>query len=290
MDKKPLVSISCITYNHEPFIKECLDGFLMQKTSFEFEILINDDASTDKTIEVIRQYQHLYPAIIKPIFQTENQYSRGQRGMNIKFNFPRARGNYIALCEGDDYWTDPYKLQKQVDFLENNPQYAASFHDVDMLFDDKQLAFSKHHNNPIKETMFFSDVVSNDWLIPTCSFIFKKDKLHFPPFYGTLNHGDFPLFCGILLNSKAHYFKETMGVYRRNNTSSMMNTPKAFGYLNVGLDFVQFLTWLNNFANQEDKGVIENRIYRELNQARNHINVYKNSKIFRFYSFIRGKW
>src|SRR5690606_11316563 len=136
----PLVSISCITYNHAPYIRECLDGFMMQKCDFDFEVLIHDDASTDGTQEIIKEYQEKYPEIIKPIFQTENQYSKGIRGMNIQFNFPRAQGKYIALCEGDDYWTDPLKLQKQLDFLEANPEYVLSCHNYKILdFDGKTI-------------------------------------------------------------------------------------------------------------------------------------------------------
>src|SRR5690606_15609661 len=107
------VSICCITYNHEPFIRQCLDGFLMQQGDFEYEILIHDDASTDGTTKIIQEYELKYPEIIKPIIQTQNQYSQGVRGINFIYNFPRAKGEYIAMCEGDDYWTDPLKLQKQ---------------------------------------------------------------------------------------------------------------------------------------------------------------------------------
>ena len=129
-----MVSISCITYNHAPYIRECLDGFLMQKCNFDFEILIHDDASTDGTQDIIKEYQQKHPDIIKPIFQIENQYSKGQRGINIKYNFSRAKGKYIALCEGDDYWIDPLKLQKQVDFLEENEDYSANI--TNRKFDD----------------------------------------------------------------------------------------------------------------------------------------------------------
>ena len=115
----PLVSICCITYNHAPYIRQCLDGFVMQKTNFTFEVLVHDDASTDDTADIIREYEARYPGIIKPIYQTENQYSQGVN-VNRTYNYPRAHGKYIALCEGDDYWTDPLKLQKQVDFLEAN--------------------------------------------------------------------------------------------------------------------------------------------------------------------------
>ena len=113
----PLVSISCITYNHEPYIVQALNGFLMQKTSFPFEVLIHDDASTDRTADIIREYEKKFPKIIKPIYQKENQYSKGNRAILASFVYPRAKGKYIALCEGDDYWIDENKLQQQYEDL-----------------------------------------------------------------------------------------------------------------------------------------------------------------------------
>lgn len=121
-DIVPLVSIDCTTYNHENFIRDAIEGFLMQKTTFPVEILIHDDASTDKTASIVREYEEKYPHLIKPIYQTENQYSK-RDGSIGRIQRGRARGKYVALCEGDDYWTDPLKLQKQVDFLENNKDY-----------------------------------------------------------------------------------------------------------------------------------------------------------------------
>ena len=128
MDKSiPVVSICCVAYNHVHFIRQCLDGFVMQKTNFPFEVLIHDDASTDGTQDIIREYEAKYPDIIKPIYQKENQYSKGVR-VSLVYNYSRVRGKYVALCEGDDYWTDPYKLQKQVDFLEAHPDYVMCSH------------------------------------------------------------------------------------------------------------------------------------------------------------------
>lgn len=125
----PLVSICCLAYNHAPFIRDCLDGFLAQQTNFPIEILIHDDASTDGTDAIIRQYAENHPNTIFPLYETENQYSRGNANkMDILFNYSRARGKYIAYCEGDDYWTDPLKLQKQVDFMEAHPDYSICFH------------------------------------------------------------------------------------------------------------------------------------------------------------------
>lgn len=128
-----MVSICCITYNHAKFIRSCLDGFLMQKTTFPIEVIIHDDASTDGTREIIEEYTRNHPGIFFPMFQTENQYSKGVRGMNAKYNFPRCSGKYIALCEGDDYWNDPLKLQQQVDFLESNEAYFITGHDANIV-------------------------------------------------------------------------------------------------------------------------------------------------------------
>ncbi|GGK73243.1 glycosyltransferase family 2 protein [Amphritea balenae] len=127
--KKPLVSICCITYNHELYIEDALIGFLSQKTNFSFEVLVHDDASSDSTADIIRKYQMLYPSIIKPIFQIENKYSKNIR-INPAFNFPRAVGKYIALCDGDDYWNDASKLQVQKDFLDNNLEYVICYTDI----------------------------------------------------------------------------------------------------------------------------------------------------------------
>lgn len=119
MNEDIKVSVCSLAFNHEKYIRKTLEGFVMQKTNFRFEVLINDDASTDKTAEIIREYESKYPDIFKPIYQTENQYSQGKK-ITFDILVPKAKGKYIALCEGDDYWTDPLKLQKQYDCLEKN--------------------------------------------------------------------------------------------------------------------------------------------------------------------------
>jgi glycosyltransferase involved in cell wall biosynthesis len=128
--RDPLLSIVCLAYNHAGFIRETLEGFVLQKTDFPFEVIVHDDASTDGTAAIIREYAKRYPSVIKPIYQRENQYRQG-----IPFStrlFARARGKYIAYCEGDDYWTDPRKLQIQVDFLERHHDYVITYHDAFM--------------------------------------------------------------------------------------------------------------------------------------------------------------
>ncbi|MGY5846897.1 glycosyltransferase family 2 protein [Salegentibacter sp. HM20] len=119
-----LVSICCLTYNHENYIDKCIQGFLMQKTSFSFEIIVFDDVSTDNTAIIIAKYQKEYPGLFTVIKQEVNQFSQGIQPF-FKILFPAATGKYIAYCEGDDYWTDPLKLQKQVDFMEMNKNIIA---------------------------------------------------------------------------------------------------------------------------------------------------------------------
>jgi len=122
---KPAVSICCTTYNHELYIAEAIEGFLMQETDFPFEILIRDDCSTDKTALIVKEYANKYPALIKPVYEKENTFSRGVKPMYQLYKI--AKGEYIALCEGDDYWVDPLKLQIQVGFLEKNQDYIVTY-------------------------------------------------------------------------------------------------------------------------------------------------------------------
>jgi glycosyltransferase involved in cell wall biosynthesis len=119
---KPLISIICHTYNHAAFIGDALNGFLMQKTNFPFEIIVHDDASTDGSTGLLYDYQAKYPQIIRLIVQQENQYQKGNKPQ--QFTFPKAKGIYIAICEGDDYWIDENKCSKQALYLNANPDVA----------------------------------------------------------------------------------------------------------------------------------------------------------------------
>lgn len=132
MSEEALVTISCTAYNHEKFIRDALNGFVKQKANFKFKVIVHDDASTDATPAIIREYELKYPHIFYPIYQTENQWSKGVRPSQT-FIWPRITSKYVALCEGDDYWTDEFKLQKQVDFLEKHPEYVLCYHDWQVL-------------------------------------------------------------------------------------------------------------------------------------------------------------
>lgn len=209
----PLVSVCCITYNHEPYIAQSLDGFLMQKTSFPFEVLIHDDASTDRTADIIREYEKKFPKIIKPIYQKENQYSKGNRAILASFVYPRAKGKYIALCEGDDYWIDENKLQMQVDFLENNPEYTMCFHDAVVVneLENEVDSFSYH----VIEKDYSATELFENWVVPTASMLFKKEILCYKlADRENFIAGDIVLVEQACVYGKVHGFKKKMSVYR----------------------------------------------------------------------------
>lgn len=262
----PLVSISCITYNHEPYIAQTLDGFLMQKTSFPFEILIHDDASTDRTADIIREYEKKFPNLIKPIYQKENQYSKGFTSVSATWNFPRAKGKYIALCEGDDYWIDENKLQMQVDFLEANPEYGMCFHGAEILKeidDDIPLRCDLIDDRNYSATELFQF-----WLVPTASICIKRDIV-FMEIKNTnkILNGDIVLVEKAAHSGKVRGFKKKMSVYRMHSRgvtyNQEMKEKRIRAYPN------HYLTLKQNFPLIEKKYLNQRIIY-------SYINIYRN--------------
>ena len=187
MAEEPLVSIFCLTYNHASYIRQCLDGFLMQKATFAYEVIINDDASTDGTTEIIREYEEKYPDIIKPIYHEENLYSKGERGFWNRYCLPKSKGKYIALCEGDDYWIDPLKLQKQVDFLEGHPEYSMCFHKAKVIYDVQPNKKSTLFEN-IEERDYTIDELFLNWIVPTASIVCRRQFLDVIKFMKKIFH------------------------------------------------------------------------------------------------------
>jgi len=214
----PLVSICCITYNHEKYIAQAIEGFLMQKTDFPIEIIIHDDASIDRTADIIREYEIKHPKFIKPIYQKENQWSKGIRPYPI-YVWPEARGKYIAICEGDDYWTDPYKLQKQVSFLEDNEDYSFVLTNFDAYFENdkkvvknfltKQKDFYQNPKTP--HELFTTYLRPLTWMMRAKYF----DEILLDI---TSNYliGDAPLYLYLAFKGKIGFIDESTGVYRIN--------------------------------------------------------------------------
>jgi len=218
---KPLVSICCITYNHAPYIRDAIEGFLMQKTNFPYEIIIHDDASTDGTAEIVKEYADKYPDLIVSILQKENQYSKGLKPLSY-FVFPNAEGKYIALCEGDDYWTDPLKLQKQFDFMEKHKDCSMSFHRSRMEYVDRAIVRSKYKLNIQMGEEFKWEFFPEDKFffmggvdVPTASiFIRGKYLKNLPEWYYKFPVGDMALKAYLSCKGRVGFINEVMGVRR----------------------------------------------------------------------------
>lgn len=204
-----LVSIRCCTYNHESYIRRCLDGFVMQKTNFRFEAIVHDDASTDGTAAIVREYASRYPDIIKPIFEEENQYSKHDGSISRIMN-SHMRGKYIAMCEGDDYWIDPYKLQKQVDFLESHPEYAMCFHNCH-IHNETPTDF-RHEGTQDRD--YSVQELFSEWIVPTASMLLRKECcLEMAPDLRLVN-SDIHVILSCFAHGKVRGMKDKMSVYR----------------------------------------------------------------------------
>lgn len=229
MNSDVLVSICCITYNHAPYIRQCLDGFIMQKTNFKFEILIHDDASTDGTADIIREYEAKYPNILKPIYQTENQYSKG-KNISATYNWPRAQGKYIAMCEGDDYWTDPLKLQKQVDFLEGHPDFSMCFHRAKIKNEcNANTSYARCEEIETKE--YFANDMCPMWIVPTASVVYRRQLVSTYPIKHRdwFDSGDIVLFETCAHVGRVWGMEDAMSVYRMNAGSLLQNPQYLLG-------------------------------------------------------------
>ncbi len=213
-----MVSVVCNTYNHEKYIANALEGFVSQKTTFPFEILVMDDASTDGTADIIREYEKKYPDLIKPIYHTVNQYSRGLGPM--KQNRERAIGKYIALCEGDDYWIDEYKLQKQVDYMEAHPECMLSLHRVKVhklinescgkICNVECLPESLKRNNLISAY----DIITSKLHFQTSSFVIRTSLFKIYSSFSS-SGSDYVLLIRSVMEGTVYFMADIMSVYNK---------------------------------------------------------------------------
>ena len=210
-----VVTVRCITYNHSPYIRQCLESFVMQKTNFRFEVVVHDDASTDGTAEIVLEYAKKYPKIITPILQQENQYSKGNGGITRALA-PYMKGKYVAFCEGDDYWTDPLKLQKQVDFLEAHPDYVLCYTNAAVV--DENNAPVSHNTTRRYSGDVSKLLVKNGNFVIAASTCFRnlwfewEQERSMIPF--RLIMSDKPMWLFYSTKGKFKYFPEMMVAYR----------------------------------------------------------------------------
>jgi glycosyltransferase involved in cell wall biosynthesis len=254
-DVIPLVSVCSIAYNQEAFLRETLDSILSQNTSFPYEIVIGEDCSTDNTRKICIEYQQKYPEKIRLLLPQKNV------GMNPNFfnSIKSCRGKYIAFCEGDDYWTDPHKLQKQVDFLESNPTYIGTFHRAHFLNERNgaDTCYPVWH----KEKVEFTDAL-REWLIPTNTLMFRNTKdFPFSHFKNKLTYSGDRL-MHLLLTDKApiHFMKEMMAVYRIHNAGA--TTDASYGNYEGELRYFKLLTLASDVVSPQNALKIKEYIYR----------------------------
>jgi len=203
-----MLSVCMVTYNHEQFIEQAINGVLAQKVSFRIELVIGEDCSTDSTRKICIDYQKQYPDIITLNLPDKNIGAQ----QNFVNTCSMCKGKYVALCEGDDYWIDENKLQKQVDFLERNPDYSLSSHNSVILAHNGKLLYDP----PLAGTTYTTaDIISLDWGIMTASIVFRRSSFTIPAWFKNVRNGDYALQLLVSAKGMVNYIPEYMSVYRR---------------------------------------------------------------------------
>jgi glycosyltransferase involved in cell wall biosynthesis len=215
----PIVSICCVTYNQVAYIREAINGFLNQKTDFPYEICLGEDGSTDGTAEICKEYAKNYPDKIRLFLRDRKDviYINGQATGRYNFleTLKECSGKYIAICEGDDYWTDPYKLQKQVEWLENYPDYAISTHNVSLKNENNAVNYVNKNRSVLEEDIHISSIIEDGSPGATCSIVLRRSVVEdLPPWAKILGNFDWPLQLLAVSKGKMKYFNDVMGVYR----------------------------------------------------------------------------
>ena len=265
-----IVSVVCMTYNHEKYIRDALDGIVNQKTNFQYEVIVHDDASTDGTARIIREYAEKYPQIIKPIFETENQYSKGVTiGKTIVY--PKIRGKYVAMCEGDDYWNNINKLQKQVDFLESHSEYSACVHnsiELNCRTGKKRIINNKKKDCQLNREELFENSTG---LYQTSSLVYRKEFYILPDAFLINKIGDVPKAVYLSVVGKIYYFKDVMSVYRLYTEGSwssrnVLNKNRNQNLINTNQNIIEMLKRVDLYTNGEyHKELIKAQRMREYN-------------------------
>lgn len=254
-----MVSICCTTYNHEKFIRQAIDSFLMQKTNFKYEIIIHDDASTDGTVNIIKEYAKKYPNIIKPIYEKENQYSKGKNPIDIAFK--ASKGKYIALCEGDDYWCDENKIQKQFDLMQNNKECSMCVHNT-KIHDLSNIEKDKNFNDwsEIRELADYD--IFFEWNVHTSSYFMKRECASYPKEFWKYWFGDYVYLTMAYSSGKIIFLPDVMSVYNFNNKQGI--TYKNNEDVSTRISKIncrkQYLEEYNEFTKGKYEKIVSERI------------------------------
>ena len=257
MEQHLKVIIRCLVYNHEPYLRDCLDGFVMQKTNFPFKAVVHDDCSTDGSAAIIREYAEKYPDIIEPIYETENLYSMSDGSLGrVMAKACNGRSEYIALCEGDDYWIDSHKLQKQVDYMDAHPESSMCFSSAEIL--NKHNIEHNFNGDKIEDRYYSATEVFQKWIVPTASICVRANVLNDKRFTTPDSRrlfGDIALILSSADYGKLYGMKDTMVVYRIHAMGVSHDTNRAKMY-EKGLP-AHYRYILDNFKNVDKAVVVE---------------------------------
>ena len=276
-NQAPQVSIFCLVYNHRDYIERAIESFLMQKTNFNFEIVIGEDYSTDGSREIVFGYAKKYPDLIRLITSDQNVGMK-KNGHRTKM---ALKGKYMAMCEGDDYWTDPLKLQKQVDFLETNPDYSLCFHNAIVLQEDRTPKTLKYFcTSDQKDTTTTADVI-NKWYIPTASIVVRREYIeNLPDWFKDVYNGDWGIQLIVSTKGKIKYINELMSIYRRHLSEGSLHADPS---INQEFVLMQKIKLINYFKN-EYKGRFDEEADTKLRSLRRELSATEN-KSFKMYGF-----
>ena len=268
----PMVTVICTAYNHEKYIRKCLDGFIMQKTQFPFEVIVHDDASKDHTANIIKEYANQYPEIIKPILQKENQRSKGVK-IVLEYAFPLIQGKYVALCEGDDYWCDPNKLQKQVEALESHSDCHLCLTRVRQIKEDGTLTKKSMPSFKMKTGVYSTEdflILDQGHNFQTASYFFVADDYRFyiqnpPSFRRVVKVGDAPVLLFFSSLGNVYYYDDCMACHRQGSVGSWSSrisasdqTKKDEHYLSM----IRMFSLFDEYSDNQYHDIISGRIRR----------------------------
>lgn len=247
------VSVWMVTYNHENYIELAIESIMMQKTNFSYKLFIGEDFSNDRTRKICIELSKKYPSKIELILHKKNLGSNSN-GVFMYQHCSDTKAKYIALCEGDDFWTDPYKLQKQVDFLEANEDCSLAVHKVQIMEDGRNSSTTSIPSTQKESNYFTFENLIKNWDIQTSSFLFRNYKdlsISIQSLVDGLVFGDVGLVYYLLTKGKIHYSDEVMSVYRLHETSSTAqnNNNAIEKSIRFGEDYNILLDRFNQMSN-----------------------------------------
>ncbi|MBC7694101.1 MAG: glycosyltransferase [Burkholderiales bacterium] len=247
----PLLSVCIITYNHINYIRQAIDSVLMQKVDFSWNLIIADDCSKDGTRDILLEYKQKYPELITLILQ-ENNIGAARNWITL---LSEPISKYIAYFEGDDYWTDPLKLQKQFNFLEANNSFSSCFHNTMVLKENNETIIYRDYD---RDRYTIEDTLGNISLFHTSSFVFRREALAFPSWIGEVRSGDMLLFTIIARLGDIKYLPETMSVYRKHGSG--ISSVRVDEGISMNENHILRLTYTNEFLDHKYSKVIKQTV------------------------------